>query len=121
VAQIAHWHCLAHGHVQGVGYGARVVESARRHGVVGGVVNRVDGSVFIDVQGPLVAVEALPGDVSGPRGASLAHIVERVAGVPVLRELVGFELIPAKLHTQLAPVADFGVAAAESCRSSGSV
>ena len=37
-----HWHCIAHGRVQGVNYRARVAEAAARHGVVGAVMNRPD-------------------------------------------------------------------------------
>ncbi len=88
-----HWHCLAHGRVQGVNYRARVAEAAHRHGVVGTVANRVDGTVFIDVQGPLEAVEAFLRDVSGPRGVSHARIVQRVAEVPVAPDLQGFEIL----------------------------
>jgi acylphosphatase len=56
-----------------VGYRARVVESANRHGVAGSVANREDGTVFIDLQGERADVKALLRDVSGPRGASRAH------------------------------------------------
>jgi acylphosphatase len=67
------WHSIAHGRVPGVGYRARVVESANRHGVAGSVANREDGTVFIDLQGERADVKALLRDVSGPRGASRAH------------------------------------------------
>jgi len=92
VTGLVHWHCIARGHVQGVGYRARVVESANRHGVAGSVANREDGIVFIDVQGERAVVEAFLRDVSGPRGASHAHNVERVAEVAVSPKLVGFEV-----------------------------
>jgi hypothetical protein len=49
--------------------------------------------VFIDVQGPVEAVEAFLRDVSGPRGASHAHAVERVAEVAIVSDLVGFEIV----------------------------
>jgi acylphosphatase len=93
VSPLVHWHCLARGRVQGVNYRARVAEAARRHGVVGTVANRSDGTVFIDVQGTVEAVEAFLRDVSGPRGASHAHLVQRVAEVTVSPELVAFEIL----------------------------
>jgi len=93
VAELVHWHCIARGRVQSVNYRARVAEAARRHGVVGTVTNRPDGTVFIDVQGPVDAAEAFLRDVSGPRGVSHAHAVERVAEVAVVPDLVGFEIV----------------------------
>jgi len=93
VSSIVHWHCLARGRVQGVNYRVRVAESARRHGVVGTVANRSDGTVFIDVQGSVEAVEAFLRDVRGPRGVSHAHSVERVEEVAVSPDLVGFEIL----------------------------
>jgi acylphosphatase len=93
VGASVHWHCIARGRVQGVNYRARVAEAAHRHGVVGTVANRADGTVFIDVQGEVVAVEAFLRDVSGPRGASHAHAVERVAEVAIAPDLDGFEIV----------------------------
>jgi acylphosphatase len=93
VAVIVHWHCVARGRVQGVNYRARVAEAAHRHGVVGTVANRPDGTVFIDVQGPVAAVEAFLRDVGGPRGVSHADAVERVADVAISSELVGFDIL----------------------------
>jgi len=93
VSSVVHWHCNARGRVQGVNYRARVAESAHRHGVVGSVANRADGTVFIDVQGTLDAVEAFLRDVSGPRGASHARALERVAEVAIAPDLVGFEIV----------------------------
>jgi acylphosphatase len=93
VSPLVHWHCLAFGRVQGVNYRARVAEAAQRHGVVGAVSNRADGTVFIDVQGAVEAVEAFLRDVSGPRGVSHARVVRRVAEVPVSPDLLGFEIL----------------------------
>ena len=88
-----HWHCLAFGRVQGVNYRARVLEAAERHGLAGRVANQSDGTVFIDVQGPLEVVEAFLRDVSGPRGLSHALVVQRVAELPVHPDLFGFEIV----------------------------
>lgn len=93
MSSLVHWHCVARGRVQGVNYRARVAEAARRHGVVGTVANRPDGTVFIDVQGSVAAVEAFLRDVSGPRGVSHAYAVERVAEVSVSPDLVGFDIL----------------------------
>jgi acylphosphatase len=95
VSAIVHWHYVARGRVQGVNYRARVADSAHRHGVVGSVANRPDGTVFIDVQGTVEAVEAFLRDVSGPRGVSHAYGVERVAEVAVSPDPVGFEILKA--------------------------
>lgn len=93
ISGLVHWHCLARGRVQGVNYRARVAEAAYRHQVVGGVANRPDGTVFIDVQGELGAVEAFLRDVSGPRGLSHARVVERLAEIAISPDLVGFEIL----------------------------
>lgn len=87
-----HWQCIASGRVQGVNYRARVAESADRHGVVGSVANLADGTVRIDVQGDRAQVEQFLRDVSGPHGLSHAHLVRRVADLPVSTELRGFEI-----------------------------
>ena len=88
-----HWHCIARGRVQGVNYRARVAVAAGRHGVVGTVANRPDGTVFIDVQGEREAVEAFLHDVRGPRGLSHAHEVERVAEVAFSPDLHEFHIV----------------------------
>ena len=74
-------------------YRARVAEAANRHGVFVSVASRADGTVFIDVQGPVEAVEAFLRDVSGPRGASHAHVVQRVAELAASADLVAFETL----------------------------
>lgn len=90
---LVHWHCVAVGRVQGVNYRARVAEAALRHGVVGSVANRPDGTVFIDVQGPREVVEGFLREVSGPRGLSHAHAVRRVADLPFSPDLLGFDIL----------------------------
>lgn len=86
------WQCIATGRVQGVNYRARVVESAIRHRILGSVANRPDGTVFIDAQGDSESLRAFLDDIRGPRGASHAHSVERIAIVPVSTELDHFEI-----------------------------
>lgn len=88
-----HWQCLAFGQVQGVNYRARVLEAATRRRLVGRVSNRSDGTVSIDVQGPVETIEAFLRDVSGSRGLSHARVVRRVAELPVSSELTGFEIV----------------------------
>ncbi len=87
------WHCVAVGRVQGVNYRARVAESARRFGIVGTVENRIDGTVFIDAQGPTEALEAFLRDIRGPRGISHARSVERVTSVPPDPDWLSFEIV----------------------------
>jgi acylphosphatase len=56
------------GLVQGVGYRAFAYDAARRHGIKGGVSNRPDGSVELDVEGPRSAIDGLLRDLrTGPR------------------------------------------------------
>ena len=93
VVGVVHRLCIPPGHVQGVNYRAGAAKAAQPHGVVGTVANRPDGTVFIDVQGSVAAVEAFLRDVSGPRGVSHATAVERVAEVAVSSEPVGFDIL----------------------------
>jgi acylphosphatase len=92
VTTLVHWHCVAHGRVQGVGYRARVVDCPRRHGVVGRVANQADGTVFINFQGDLASVEAFLRDASGLHGASHALAVLRVAERAVSADLTAFQI-----------------------------
>ena len=90
---LVHWNCVASGRVQGVNYRARVAEAARRLGLAGSVMNQIDGTVLIDVQGPEDVAEAFLLEVSGPSGASYARSVRRVAELPVDGRLRGFEIL----------------------------
>lgn len=87
---IVHWRLVAEGVVQGVGYRARVAACADRHRVVGSVANRRDGTVLLDVQGPVEDVEAFVRDVRGPHGMSDARVVRRVTELPVVPGVDGF-------------------------------
>jgi acylphosphatase len=92
VPDFVHWKCIASGRVQGVNYRSRVAEAAVRYGLSGTVANRADGTVLIEVQGRLEAVESFLRDVSSPRGASHPSSVERIAELPVVPELIGFQI-----------------------------
>jgi acylphosphatase len=90
MSSLVRWHCVALGRVQGVNYRARVAEAARRRGLVGAVANRADGSVSIDVQGPLELVKEFLRDISGPRDLSHATVVQYAGELPVSADLTGF-------------------------------
>ncbi len=63
------------GRVQGVGYRAFVVRVGTRHGLSGGVRNRDDGRVEVDVEGARTAIEALLRDLKvGPPGAHVTGV-----------------------------------------------
>jgi acylphosphatase len=73
-------HVVARGMVQGVGYRAFVADEAARHGVVGWVRNRRDGSVEAVFNGPAAAVEATVSACrKGPWGARVDGIDRRQA------------------------------------------
>ena len=92
MTELVRWQCVAHGRVQGVGYRARVVDTAERLGLVGSVANQPDGTVSIDVQGSTDLVETFIREVSGPRGLSHAHRIERVRQVPTSPTLDRFDV-----------------------------
>lgn len=70
------------GHVQGVFYRASCASEAGRFGVTGTIVNRSDGRVQGDFEGPRHAVEALIAWCGhGPRHAVVSD-VEVVAAAP---------------------------------------
>ena len=63
------------GRVQGVGYRAFAVRTGTRHGLTGGVRNRDDGRVELDVEGRRTAIEMLLGELKlGPPGAHVTGI-----------------------------------------------
>lgn len=76
------YHIIVTGRVQGVGFRWSTHEIAQRYGLVGQVANQWDGSVIIDVQGPLQNVQAFINEVrQGPNPyARIDHfqIQERV-------------------------------------------
>ena len=80
------------GRVQGVGYRAWMVETARTLGVSGWVRNRVDGSVEALVAGDMASVEELSRLCRrGPRMAEVSSIDEDMADPP---EYPGFRQVP---------------------------
>jgi acylphosphatase len=63
------------GRVQGVGYRAFVVRVGTHHGLFGGVKNRDDGRVEVDVEGTRTAIEALLRELKiGPTGAHVTAV-----------------------------------------------
>jgi acylphosphatase len=66
---------VVRGRVQGVGYRAFVVRAGTRHGLFGGVRNRDDGRVELDVEGTRTAIEALLSELKiGPPGAHVTGV-----------------------------------------------
>lgn len=69
------------GRVQGVGFRWFVKETARRLGLAGWVRNDPDGSVLLEVEGPVDDVERLRAAVrKGPPGAWVEDVRELPAG-----------------------------------------
>jgi acylphosphatase len=81
-------HLIISGNVQGVGYRAWVIRTARGMGLDGWVRNRSDGTVEVLVAGDTASVEELLRQCRrGPRGATVTRIDEALADPP---EEVGF-------------------------------
>jgi acylphosphatase len=83
-------HVIVHGRVQGVFFRDSTRREARRHGVVGWVANRPDGTVEAWFEGPDEAVDALVRWCHhGPPRAAVERVeVERAEP----RGLAGFEI-----------------------------
>lgn len=80
------------GRVQGVGFRWFVKETARGLGLAGWVRNEPDGSVLLEVEGPVDDVERLRGAVrKGPPGAFVESMRELPAGSDVLAERFSVE------------------------------
>ena len=66
---------VVNGRVQGVAYRASTQHEATRLGVVGWVANQPDGSVVLEAEGPIAAVDALVAWCHhGPRFASVTAV-----------------------------------------------
>jgi acylphosphatase len=73
-------HFIISGRVQGVGYRDTLRSAARRHGAVGWVRNRADGTVEAVLQGPDEALAALRRWAErGPPAAWVDQVIERPA------------------------------------------
>lgn len=85
---------LIHGRVQGVGYRAWCMQTARRLGVSGWVRNLADGSVEAVAHGSAVAVETFVGACEA--GPSLARVTAvNTATLDTLEEEpIGFQHLP---------------------------
>jgi acylphosphatase len=76
-------HLIISGHVQGVGYRAWMLRTARGMGLDGWVRNRADGTVEALVAGDTASVEELLRRCRrGPRGAVVTRIDEALADPP---------------------------------------
>lgn len=81
------WRIIVRGRVQGVGYRAWTVSTARRLGLVGWVRNRRDGTVEIVAAGGQAALEALAAACRhGPAAASVASVDVAPADPPATPE-----------------------------------
>lgn len=68
-------HITVHGRVQGVGFRVFAAQVARRLGLLGGVRNREDGRVELEVEGQKVLIEALLRELQvGPPAAAVSQI-----------------------------------------------
>ena len=66
---------VVRGRVQGVAYRASTQAEATRLGVVGWVANQPDGSVVLEAEGPIAAVDILVAWLHhGPRFASVSGV-----------------------------------------------
>ena len=80
------------GRVQGVGFRYFALQAARRHGVVGFVENRRDGSVQCEAQGSEAAIQALVRELrEGPGFSRVEHVAEEQVEVEEPGEAV-FEI-----------------------------
>lgn len=85
-------HVVISGIVQGVGYRAWTVETARRHGLSGWVRNRRDGSVEAVFAGPADTIDAMLAECRrGPPSADVASVETRDWPEPVSG---GFHVLP---------------------------
>jgi acylphosphatase len=70
-------HVVARGRVQGVGFRWFVREAARRLDLAGWVLNRADGGVEVEAEGPAPAIESLRVALAkGPDGAVVTTLEE---------------------------------------------
>ena len=71
-------HMTVHGRVQGVGFRVFAAQAARRLQLLGGVWNRDDGRVVVEVEGPKVVIETLLKELTiGPPAAEVSQIETR--------------------------------------------
>jgi acylphosphatase len=76
VQYIERWRLIVRGKVQGVGYRAACSHTAKQMGLSGWVRNSPDGSVEIQVEGPVHQLTELQlWAERGPRGASVSQVI----------------------------------------------
>ena len=83
---LKHWNIKVTGKVQGVWYRANTLETAQQLGLKGFVMNKEDGSVFIEAEGEEAKLEALLAWCKqGPENAIVSEVTVED------RDLTGFE------------------------------
>lgn len=74
MSNVAAFHAIVHGRVQGVGFRWFTVYAAERNGVSGWVRNCRDRTVEVEASGPREALEAFLEDLH--QGPASAHVTE---------------------------------------------
>ncbi len=68
-------HVTVYGRVQGIGYRYFAVQSAKNRNLVGFVRNEPEGTVVVEVEGPMPAIYSFLHDLGkGPRMASVTSV-----------------------------------------------
>lgn len=80
--EIKHVHAIVHGHVQGVGFRATVLHFARQLNLHGTVSNLADGSVEINVIGPLHNIHELFHSLQREFGSSHISTIDQEQVTP---------------------------------------
>ena len=90
MAEMACFHAVVRGRVQGVGFRYFARQRADVHGVSGFVRNQPDGTVEVHAEGAAEALAAFEGDLR--RGPSFGEVAETVVTAIKPRGFHGFEI-----------------------------
>lgn len=90
MVEIASFHAVVRGRVQGVGFRYFARQRAELHGVSGFVRNLPDGSVELHAEGPAEALGEFEADVR--RGPSFGRVEEAVVTAGKARGFEAFEI-----------------------------